>query len=301
MTPLEPPLFLLGAPRSGTSLLYKGLCLHPEVAYVSNWTRQFPGVPALSALNRLGRRFPAARQRAWFSEDSNAYVHLGRRSLSQRLFPMPAEGEPVFAHCGIGSEPPISASSTEVHKLRRAFASMVRFDGGRVFVNKRIANNWRIPLLVEAFPDARFVNIVRDGRAVASSLARVNWWDDSQVWWYGGSPRQWAAEGGDPWDICARNWVEELRVVSEGLADVPSERVMHIRYEEIADTPLPVFSDVAAFAGLEPRPGWKAALTSLRISQMDSWRRDLSSEAVKRIEAIQADELVQHGYALECP
>jgi hypothetical protein len=30
------PLFLVGVPRSGTTLLYKLLCLHPDVAYISN-------------------------------------------------------------------------------------------------------------------------------------------------------------------------------------------------------------------------------------------------------------------------
>ncbi|MBV9253816.1 MAG: sulfotransferase, partial [Actinobacteria bacterium] len=39
---MEQPLFLVGAPRSGTSLLYKALCLHPDAAYISNWVNRFP-------------------------------------------------------------------------------------------------------------------------------------------------------------------------------------------------------------------------------------------------------------------
>src|SRR6266511_4315156 len=50
------PLFIVGAPRSGTSLLYKLLCLHPRAAWISNWGRRAPGQPALAMLNRLAPR-----------------------------------------------------------------------------------------------------------------------------------------------------------------------------------------------------------------------------------------------------
>ena len=35
-------VFILGPARSGTTLLYKGLCLHPEIAFISNWSARFP-------------------------------------------------------------------------------------------------------------------------------------------------------------------------------------------------------------------------------------------------------------------
>jgi|SRR5215218_10657530 len=68
------PLFLVGVPRSGTTLLYKLLCLHPDVAYISNWMRIAPGVPALALVNRLTSRFPDTPQN-----------RLVRRRPGQRL------------------------------------------------------------------------------------------------------------------------------------------------------------------------------------------------------------------------
>jgi len=97
------PLFIVGAPRSGTSLLYKLLCLHPRAAWISNWGRRAPGQPALAMLNRLAPRLPATRRRAWFGADGgNAYVYGRPRPLVERLFPMPVEGEPVYRRCGVG-------------------------------------------------------------------------------------------------------------------------------------------------------------------------------------------------------
>ena len=38
----EAPVFLLGPARSGTSLLYKLLCLHRDVAFISNYVARAP-------------------------------------------------------------------------------------------------------------------------------------------------------------------------------------------------------------------------------------------------------------------
>src|SRR5688572_23205538 len=63
-------LFLLGAARSGTTLLYKALCLHPDVAYISNWTRKAPAAPVLAVLNRLPPYAPATRRAVWFGPEA---------------------------------------------------------------------------------------------------------------------------------------------------------------------------------------------------------------------------------------
>ena len=41
-------VFILGPARSGTTLLYKGLCLHPDVAFISNWSARFPRLPVVA-------------------------------------------------------------------------------------------------------------------------------------------------------------------------------------------------------------------------------------------------------------
>lgn len=295
------PCFLLGAPRSGTSLLYKLLCLHPDAAYISNWVRRFPHVPALALLNRIGRRVPDAQQQAWFGKNSNAYVYGTTRLVKHRVFPSPVEGEPVFTRCGIGTDPPYAASEAQLQNLRQSFGSIARYGGGRVVLNKRIANNRRIPLLLEAFPEARFLHIVRDGRAVACSLARVDWWEDSVVWWYGGTPRAWAHNGGNPWEICGRNWVEELRAVEHGLEDVAPERRLVVHYEDVMADPLGSLREVAEFAGLSPNDAWERAVTSLHIADEQRWRGNIDAEALKRLESIQSDALAQYGYITDEP
>jgi hypothetical protein len=295
------PLFVVGAPRSGTSLLYKLLCLHPEAAWISNWSRRLPGVAAVAVLNRVAPRFRATRRSVWFGADTaNAYVYGQRRSLWERLYPMPVEGEPVYRHCGVGAGGPTGGRSEDEQAacLCGAFAGLRRFTGGRVVISKRIANNQRIPFLVAAFPEARFVHLVRDGRAVAYSLSRVDWWEDGVVWWYGDTPRRWRERGGDPWELVATHWVRELASVGEGLRAVAADRQLELRYEELVGGPVAALRRVARFAGLPDDPGWLAELGRLSYpNQNEAWRERLTADARDRVEAIQREELLRLGHA----
>jgi omega-hydroxy-beta-dihydromenaquinone-9 sulfotransferase len=174
---------------------------------------------------------------------------------------------------------------------------MQRWAGGSVVVSKRIANNQRIPLLAAAFPDAVFVHLVRDGRAVVASLAKVDWWEEDTVWWYGGRPRQWRLAGGDSWELAARHWVRELGSIREGLSGVPATQRLELRYEDLLQAPVPTVRRVASQVALPPRSAWRREVERLRYpSRADAWRTRLPTEAVARIEAIQADDLRRHGY-----
>jgi hypothetical protein len=291
----EAPVFLVGAPRSGTSLVYKTLCLHPGASYVSNWVRLFPSVPQLAVFNRAASRLPQLRRRVWFAGGDNAYVYGSRRPLWERAFPMPVEGEPLYARAGVYEQ---ANGAVSLDQLRRSFAAVRRAGGGGTLVNKRVANNRRIPLLLDAFPQARFVEIVRDGRAVALSLANVDWWPDTIVWWSGQSPRQWEAAGGDPWELCARTWVEEVHATDDGLSAVPSGQRLSVRYEQLVAAPYATLAEVAAFAGLASDPPVARWLAGVRFpDRTETWRSRLGEDAIATIEKVEGDDLRRYGYA----
>jgi len=292
------PIFLVGPARSGTSLLYKVLCLHEQASYVSNWNARFPRRTALASLNRAARRMPELQRRVWFGSDgANAYVYGRRRPLRERMFPMPVEGEPVFAASGVPQSGEPADPDAAAASLRRAVARIGAASGGSVFVNKRIANIRRIPFLASTFPGARFVALVRDGRAVALSLSTVDWWPDHHVEWYGGTPTQWAAAGRDPWELCARNWVEELEVMEAGLAQLPPARVLRLTYEELIDDAVPQLERIARFGGLDPTPAWAHRVDALAFpNRNDRWRTALDEEALGTILRMQEPTLKDHGY-----
>ncbi|MGH9123781.1 MAG: sulfotransferase family protein [Acidimicrobiales bacterium] len=296
------PLFLVGAPRSGTTLLYKALCLHADAAWISNWVGHFPRLVVLARLNRLASRFPKWRRAAWFGTDANAYVFGSKRTAAARMFPMPVEGGPLFARFGFNNRSSTASESApsggvQIEALQEAFEAIRYHSGAPVLISKRIINNRQIAELAQAFPSARFVELVRDGRAVAYSLSRVDWWEDSVVWWCGSTPRQWRERGGDPWELAARHWPEELAVIHRGLAAVAPARVMQVRYESLVAAPRSTLDQIAGFAGLRYSEAWKSEVARLAFrDRNEEWQSHLDAAVVRRIEALQHERLRQFGY-----
>ncbi|NIW23749.1 MAG: sulfotransferase, partial [Gammaproteobacteria bacterium] len=50
---IEPPFFIVGSGRSGSSILYQLLAVHPQLCWVSRLTDRFPWAPWLSRAHRL--------------------------------------------------------------------------------------------------------------------------------------------------------------------------------------------------------------------------------------------------------
>lgn len=290
----QPPLFILGAPRSGTSLLYRALALHPEAAWISNYGRRATTLPEINVLNRVAGWLPDRRRQVWFGKDGdNAYRYGGGRSLLDRAFPQPVEGESVFERRQVLQGLDRTACSTRQLRLRSDLDRLTRAAGGRVLVSKRIGHNRRIGLLGEIFPEARFLVMARDGRAVARSLLGVDWWPDSYIWWFGGTPRLWVGCGGDELELAARHWVREIEAIEEGLALVPEHRVLRVNYEQLVATPYDVLESAARFAGLAPDPEWERELRRVQFPN-----RNPPAHAVDdRVTAIQSSTLRAQGYA----
>ncbi|HEX6444976.1 MAG TPA: sulfotransferase [Streptosporangiales bacterium] len=296
MESARPPVFLVGAPRSGTSPLYRLLCLHPDSAWVSNWVRRTPHLPAVASLNRLAGRMRRLRRSVWFGEAAEAAAPDRQRTLLERLFPQPVEGEPLFAAYDIPESSDATDATRRQTSLRRAVEEIVRFGGGRVFVSKRTAHNRRLPLLHAVFPDARVVAVTRDGRAVAESLNRAGWWPESTVWWYGDTPLTWEERGRDPWELCATHWVREVEALERGLAAMPPAQVLSVRYEDLVADEAATLARIGEFAGLPDGRQWRRALAAVRRPHDDDGWRDRLGDAVEKVESIQAGWLRKYGY-----
>ena len=295
-----PVLVIVGAPRSGTSLVYRALCLHPEAAWVSGWQRRAPRHPVVSRVDRVAAWWPDRRRAAWFP-GGNAYVYGRHRRPLERLLPAPVEGEPVLRAAGVPdpdagpvatTAPPATAA-----RLRRTLARITHHGGGRVLVTKRIAHNRRLPWLADALPSARVVAVVRDGRAVAASLARVDWWPDERLWWADTTVAAWRAAGGDDLAACAGHWAAEVGAVDDGLARLASSRVLRIRYEDLVADPVTVLAGVARFAGLAASPTFAAELAALDVPEADHrWRHQLGASGLATVQAVAGPQLEARGY-----
>lgn len=131
--------------------------------------------------------------------------------------------------------------------------------------------------LIEAFPDARFVHLVRDGRDVAHSMSRhagfklmfiaaalteilgVDPFESPDRRHAGDLPDDLAGflpEAFDadafrayraPLALCGHYWSGEILAGTRALAALPAERVLTLRYESLATDPAEALSRLAAF------------------------------------------------------
>lgn len=301
MCATENIVFLLGAGRSGTTLLYKVLAAHPDIGYLSNYQNRWPAWMATAFLHRLLNYFPETKRRAWFKKGGGAYFNEGRKWLHS-IVPTPAEAESVYSLCGLPPTPaPDDVPNAElIACLRRKFARIRTLGGTRLLLAKRTANNRRIPQLARIFPNARYIHLVRDGRAVAYSLPRVAWWDDHVLYWSGKTPRQMVAEGADPLVLGATNWVEEMKSLEAGLPLISPSRLLEIRYEKLLEDPLEEVRRMIEFVGLGMNlsDDYRALVESLQLQpRAEAWGHSWTEEEKRRVADIQQETLRHWGYA----
>lgn len=293
-------VFLLGAGRSGTTLLYKILSMHRSVAYLSNYQNRYPKWPSLAYLQYILNQFPEYKRKSWFKEHGNAYFNE-RRDWLRSIVPTPAEAESVYASCGIPLTPHgdyrLTTKVTEC--LQNRFESIRRMSCGQVLLTKRTANNRRIPILRQIFPGAKYIHLVRDGRAVAYSLLRVAWWNDHVLYWAGKTPRQMIAEGFNPLELAARNWFEEMQSLAQGIVLIPDGHLLEVRYEELLRDPNVQLQRILDFMGVAAKndAAFWDLVESLHLElKPEAWTHKWTESELKLVHALQGDTLRHWGF-----
>ena len=149
--------------------------------------------------------------------------------------------------------------------IAETYGAAIRYSQAAHWGDSSNKLSWLIPELAAAFPDARFVHLVRDGRKVASSYFHKlgdECYDDrstailqahydepkvhaapppeKKYWWP--LPRQGAHDAGrfrafNQFERICWHWAEINRVALDELSQLPRERTMFVRLEELRAAP----------------------------------------------------------------
>lgn len=187
------PIFVVAPARSGTTLLYNLLATDPQFVGPMLYEVMLPSVVALSAIDGLSARLSDARREAILAQihgdleasDAIHRVRLNELEEDGPYFEMRLASP--YALRFFPYDPELTASSNldELHprarrKVMDGYYRMVqrvlhRGGPGRTYLAKAVCSAGRIGALLERFPDARLVHIVRHPYDVMPSALYMHW------------------------------------------------------------------------------------------------------------------------------
>lgn len=274
----ERPIFVVGCPRSGTTLLSTMLHAHPRIA-IPPETRfllpayhdrhQYGDLRDRDNRYELGRRM--TRKGAKFRD-----LGLRRRDVVAKI----VAGPPTFG----------SAAGT----VWREFAH----SRGKSRWGEKRPTYWReMDVVLRLFPDAQIVHLVRDGRSCIASLKQVEWWGRDML----GTMTTWTLAD---------------RLLREIGQQVPAGSYHYLRYEDLLADPSAELGSLCDFLGeaFDPAMLDRAAAAAdivpsrktwhdrvhgdLDASRIEAWRTGLTDDELGLFERVAASGLEANGYAL---
>ena len=276
---MNPYLFVVGCPRSGTTLLQRMLDNHPQLAVANDShfiPRAIEDVP-------VGVDPPLTAE---LVERVRTYRRFGRLGLPDTAVEEAAGSARTYSEF-------VSALYSEYGRRR-----------GKPLAGEKTPSYDRcLPRLHALFPSVRTVHIIRDGRDVA--LSALEWARD------GKGPSKLPLWRQEPVAVCALWWRRHVSTGRRDGAVLGSSRYLEVGYEELIRRPELVLRRVARFLavpfapemldfhvgktarkpGRSAKKAWLPPTAGLR-----DWRTQLEERHLELFEALAGDLLSALGY-----
>ena len=301
---LKDPVFFIGFPRSGTTIIFETFVRHPAFGWLANYAEMWPSVISANILcrlldNRLIRLRGHKKQ-------------YGSVRLGNRYFPQPVEAYAFWDHfTGINfSRDYLLGQTADLAarlRVRRALHNMILYQGKTRFATK-LTGPGRIQYLLSIFPDARFVHVLRDGRAAVESLLRVEFWRDkggmdAPFWVNGleaGAIDDWNESGRDPVVLAAYQWKRIIETTRDEARGLSHEKYIEVKYEDFVASSPAVTSKLLSWAGLVvDAADMQVEMIGTGFSDMNrKYLEVFDSEQINALNQIMGPVLGQLGYSL---
>jgi hypothetical protein len=287
---LRKPIFIVGVGRSGSTIFQWMLAEHPNLAWLSALTGRLPERPWMTRLWMRAIDLPLIGPR------------LTRLIYPGECFDFWEHHVPGFSAPCRDLMPGDVTHKTE-QRLRRLLPRVLTGKRDRLLVK---LTGWpRIGFLRKIFPDAVFIHLIRDGRAVVNSMLNVDWWygwRGPQNWRWGeltpAQREEWESHDRSFVALAAIEWKLLMDAFEEAQRCVDADSYLELTYEDLCVTPLDLFRQVTAFCDLPWSPAFERALASYELRNTnDRWQRELTPEQQTTLEAVLGLYLERYGYA----
>ena len=264
------PIFIVGMNGSGTTVFTSSLARHKnlygfpgESKVIPYYLSRLPEFGDLSNTDNFRRLLKDIRQNYSFTS-WNGHTEL----------PEPEHWQDIE------------------HSLQGAInAVMVHFanrENKTRWCEKTPMNAQHIEAIAEAFPNARFIHMIRDGRDAALSFQRR----------FGFSPI-----------MSIYRWKKTIQTARDQASRIAPGRYLEVRYESLSDSGEDCLRETCEFLGedfestmLQPRKrrGQDHEGTGF-INNSQKWKQQLSASALEKLETLAGKQLHELGYETTNP
>jgi hypothetical protein len=273
-----PLVFIVGAPRSGTTLLSQLMTRHLCLAWIDNETARYWSAPVEGLRRALVQ---GAGGRELVSLTSHLGATDGRGGPHEFGWFWQWFGEFPDAD-ELSREELASVKWNDLQRQLYAMSGLARLP---LLLKSVTYVNYQIGTLVAVLPRVRFVHIHRDPRFAAQSIleARRARYGDTSHWW-SLRPRAWRDWSAlAPIEQVCRQVMHAKQSIDAALAGPAHGLGLSISYEQLVVRPGEVLADVSRHLGVPLRnPGELRALTleTQNRSQADSRALALIEQAL---------------------
>lgn len=264
------PVFIIGAPRTGSTIFYQALTNHFDVLYFDNivafWCQAI-----LFGFKRSFKRYGNAPHDCF---SSNYGATDGGHSPSEcgefwyRWLPKDQHFVP-------------QVDSKIACAIRQEVNEVVDYFG-KPLVFKNLNAGQRLRLIAQAFPNARIIFIRRDPRFVLRSIlaARKRIGVKPGQWWSVRPPHYERYLGLPEPEMCAAQIYHIEKQILEDLPLFPREQIRVIDYQELSASKL---VEIGSWLGLSPRAGgWLPEFTKDSLEGWAQQELDALERAISR-------------------
>lgn len=261
---IRDPIFIIGCNRSGTTLLVNTLATHPELA-----------------------TYPGEANDLWHPQTFPWRYSAHKSDL------LPLEVNPLeFTERSLKHRSP-----SEEERLKAVFGAFQYFMRRDRFLNKSAMISFMIPYILEKFPSAKFIHIVRDGRGVARSWAqKMNTTIQNHIELYKGQGFGISYE--DLLLNCAYSWrlhIQEVENQKHRLGLEKKGMLLELRYEDFCTRPDYHLFELASFMDVSPSAFQNGSYDHI-LNMNYKYMNQFKEPELKKLTQIMEPGLVRWGY-----
>lgn len=247
--PERPVIFIVGCPRTGTTLLSQLLAMTTAFGYVSNFMARFWLAPQVGA--RLARPFGLDRLTT-----SNLASTGGRTNGHAEPHEFGYFWDRWFAYRGSSQVAEHDLAAIDRNAFRRSIASLEAGVGRPVFFKNQNKTSFQIRFLAETLPTAKFIFVRRDPRFQVQSVLRMREKlnGDPARWWSTRPPEVDSLLNLSPTEQVVAQTRLITAFIEAALGDLPDSRWLELWYENLCDHTATEIERCLALAGIDAQP-----------------------------------------------